>query len=127
MSGLARHHLATDNREQAIIQARRALEQIAPHAPVADDDRLLIAYAEAAYLVSESTGSGDAAREALVLLDQQADESPELQSIKILLAFNAGDESGASEYRHVLTESDFVARFVPGTEVEQWLNSSATP
>jgi tetratricopeptide (TPR) repeat protein len=127
MSGLARHHLAADNREQAIVQARRALDQVAPHARVADDDRVLIAYAEAAYLVSESTDSGDAAREALVLLGQRADESPELRSIKILLAFNAGDESGASEYRHVLTDSDFAAPFVPGTEVEQWLNSSATP
>jgi hypothetical protein len=46
---------------------------------------------------------------------------------KMLLAFNAGDESRASEYRTALKESEFAARFVPGTEVEQWLNSSATP
>lgn len=127
MSGLARYHLAANNREQAITQARRALEQIAPHAPVADDDRVLIAYAEAAYLVSESTRSSDAAGEALALLDQRSNKSPELQSLKVLLAFNAGDESAASEYIRVFTESDFVPRFVPGTEVEQWLKSSAIP
>ena len=127
MIGHARYHLAAENPEQAIIQAQRALDQIARYAPATDGDRVLIVYAEAAYLVSESTGSGDAARDALALLEDRADESPELRTMKMLLAFNAEGESRASEYRTALKESDFAARFVSGTEVEQWLNGSATP
>jgi tetratricopeptide (TPR) repeat protein len=130
MSGFARYYLANEDYREAAIHARRALAEIEPHLADADDYRVLVAYAEAAYLSSASlsaTESANVAANALQLLEVQTDDSPELLSFKVLLAHQARDENGASEYLAALRNSDFDVPFVSDPDVESWLNGSTTP
>jgi tetratricopeptide (TPR) repeat protein len=126
MSGLARYYLARGDDARAERLAARALEQIEPHASAADDFRVLIEFAEAAYVASETANSVDIAASSLTLIDKSQNELPEMWAMKLLLAFNAGDEERADEYRHMLAESRFAVRFVPGSRVGEWLMRAAT-
>ncbi len=123
---LAYLHLLRSEKQQARSEAARGVSYLEPHIRATDDSRILVAYGEASYLLSEASDSSDAALEALRLLEEHAGDSWELQFWKFALAVNAQDARAAERYKSMLSDSEFVARTLPGSSVEEWLHSSTT-
>lgn len=119
-------HLLRGYPEQAGAAVSRAMTYLEPHVLDAEDNRLLVAYAEAAYLLSEIRQSPEAASEVLALLEERGGDSLEVEFLKFTLAVNADDARSATRYRERLKNSEFVAPVVPGSSVEAWWHSSTT-
>jgi hypothetical protein len=55
------------------------------------------------------------------VLDQHPVDSPELLSVRVLLAFNAEGPDEAIAHLEVLAASEYVVPHVPKSKFEQWL------
>jgi tetratricopeptide (TPR) repeat protein len=125
-TGFAYVRLLQGHIPQARAEATHALSLLQPHVRDAGDNRFLIIYGEAAYLLSEATRSPDTALQALKILEAHVGGPPELQFRKFALAVNAQDKRVATHYRNILMDSEFVAPLVPESSVEEWWHSLAS-
>jgi tetratricopeptide (TPR) repeat protein len=118
----ARYYLANNELAAASRAAAEGVREIESYVKP-EAIRSTVAFAEAAYLLSEaSPASRGIIDQYLSIIATQAAEVAEIDSYLMMLAYNAGRYAQARELADSWVGTQFtVQQFVPGSQVELWL------